>query len=67
MAPPRITQPEFEFLARRAGLTLSAQQKTELYGAWGTLEALIERLRSPALPDAAEPATILVVERSGAA
>jgi hypothetical protein len=64
MAAPRISRAEFDLLAHRAGLALSEEQKAELYGAWGTLEQLIERLRSPPLPLAGEPATIFAVDRS---
>jgi len=64
MPQPRITREQFEFLARRAGLTLSDQQKSELYGAYGHLEALIERLRTR-LPLAAEPATIFTLDEGG--
>lgn len=64
MAAPKISRAEFEALARSAGLALSEQQKAELYGAWGTLEQLIERLKTPPLPLAAEPATIFAVDKS---
>ena len=65
MAAPRTSRAEFEALARRAGLHLSAAQTSELYGAWGTLEALIERLKTPH-PSTAEPATIFLVDQSRA-
>jgi hypothetical protein len=62
---PKISQAEFEFLARRAGLSLSEKQKLELYGAYAHLEAMIERLYEP-LPRDAAPATIFAIDRSGA-
>jgi hypothetical protein len=64
MAAPRTSRTEFDALARRAGLQLSAAQSTELYAAWGTLETLIERLKTP-YPSSAEPATIFAVDKSG--
>jgi len=60
MAAPRESRAAFDALVRRAGLTLSEAQAAELHIAWGTLEALIERLRVPA-PSDLEPATIFVV------
>ena len=60
---PKISRAEFDALARSAGLTLSELQKAELYGAWGTLEQLIERLKAP-LPLEAEPATIFDPDKS---
>jgi hypothetical protein len=62
MAAQKISRAEFEFLARRAGLHLSEQQTVELHGAWGTLEALIERLRGP-LDPALEPATMFAADQ----
>ena len=61
---PKITRAEFDALARSAGLTLSELQKAELYGAWGTLEQLIERMKTPALPLPLEPATIFDPDKS---
>jgi len=63
MAAPKISRAEFEFLARRAGLSLTDAQKLELYGAYAHLEALIEALQAP-LDPAAEPATIFAADRS---
>jgi hypothetical protein len=54
---PTISQPEFEFLARRAGLTLSEAQKAELYSAYGYIEAMLEKVRKPRGREA-EPAHI---------
>ncbi len=62
MAAPKTSRAEFEVLARRAGLHLNEQQTTELHGAWGTLEALIERLRGPLDPEL-EPATIFAADQ----
>jgi hypothetical protein len=58
-----MTEAEFDFLVRRAGLALNERQRADLFGAYGTLEMLIERLRTP-LPREAEPATIYVVAKS---
>jgi len=57
----KITADEFEFLARRAGLVLSAQQKTEIYRAYAAIEAMAERVRKPR-PIDAEPATIFAFD-----
>jgi hypothetical protein len=63
MPAPKISRAEFEFLARRAGLSLTEAQKVELYGAYAHLEALVAALDKP-LDPAAEPATIFAPERS---
>jgi len=63
MPAPKISRAEFEFLARRAGLTLTAAQKEELYGAYAHLEALVAALDTP-LDPATEPATIFATDRS---
>ncbi|HXQ49477.1 MAG TPA: hypothetical protein VN802_00155 [Stellaceae bacterium] len=54
---PKISRAEFDFLIRRAGLTLSEAQKAELYSPYASLEMLIERLHAK-LPLSAEPAVI---------
>jgi hypothetical protein len=59
---PKISRSEFSFLLRRAGLTLGEAQQDELYGAFASLEMLMERLHAP-LPLAAEPALIYVADR----
>jgi hypothetical protein len=64
MTSQRLTRPEFDALLRYAGLTFSDPQKQELYGAWGTLEALIGRLKTPMLPPEAEPATIVTLDET---
>jgi hypothetical protein len=66
MAGPPTSDAAFALLARRAGFDLDAAHRAELYGAWLTLEALIERLRTPRPGDADEPATIFEVTRGGA-
>ncbi len=45
MAEP-ITREEFDFLARRAGLTLTDAQSTELMAVYPTIAAAAERNRS---------------------
>jgi hypothetical protein len=39
-----ITQAEFEFLARRAGLELSETQKSDLYAAYPYIEAMVAQV-----------------------
>ena len=65
MTEPNMTRAEFDLLARRAGLTLNEQQKSELHGAYVTLDALIERLRVP-LDPALEPATTFSTDQGRA-
>jgi hypothetical protein len=60
-AAPKISRAEFDFLMRRAGLTLSEQQSEELYGAYASLEMLCERLHAPLTLDA-EPAIIFACD-----
>jgi hypothetical protein len=52
-----ITQAEFEFLARRAGLELSEQQKTDLYAAYPYIEAMVAQVHQKRGREA-EPAHI---------
>ena len=54
---PKISEAEFDALVRRAGMTLSPQQRSEIYRAYGVIEMLTERLRQPRRFDV-EPATI---------
>jgi hypothetical protein len=54
-----ITSEEFEFLVRRAGLTLTAAQKTEIMGAYPYVAAMVERNRTPRGREA-EPAHIFI-------
>jgi hypothetical protein len=56
---PKITEAEFATLVKRAGLTLSDAQKAELYKAYGYVEAMIARVRTPRGREA-EPAHIFV-------
>ncbi len=60
----RISRADFEALVRRAGLPLSAAECAELHGAYGHIEAMLERLRTPALPRAVEPATMFRAEEA---
>ena len=43
---PRLTRPEFDALVARAGLPLDATQKSELYEAYGYVEAMAARVRA---------------------
>ncbi len=54
-----ITSEEFDFLAKRAGLTLSPEQKAEIMGAYPYIASMVERIRTPRGREA-EPAHIFV-------
>jgi hypothetical protein len=55
--PASITPAEFDFLVRRAGLTLTEAQKAELIEVYPLMQAMAERIRTPR-GRAAEPAHI---------
>ncbi len=55
---PSITEAEFATLVKRAGLTLTEQQRAALYEGYGFLEEMIARVRTPARGREAEPAHI---------
>ena len=57
-----ITESEFSFLARRAGLKLSAKQLAEMYRVYGFIERMAENVRKPRAIDA-EPALIFTAEK----
>jgi hypothetical protein len=57
-----ITESEFSFLARRAGLKLSAKQLVEMYRVYGFIERMAENVRKPRGIDA-EPALIFTAEK----
>lgn len=57
MQEPKLSRAAFDSLLGRAGIRLDAAHADELYHAYGTLEALCERLHAP-LPHETEPATI---------
>jgi hypothetical protein len=61
---PKTTIEDFTGLVRRAGLTLTAAQVKEIHNAWGYVEEMLERVRTPLLPRDAEPATIFKPENS---
>jgi hypothetical protein len=52
-----ISRAEFEFLVRRAGLTLTVAQIDELHGVYGYIEGFAARVREHG---EAEPAHIFV-------
>ncbi len=54
----RIPIEDFTAAVRRAGLDLNRARITELYAAWEKVEAMLDRIRTPAPPRDAEPATI---------
>ncbi|HUC63667.1 MAG TPA: hypothetical protein VMF53_17105 [Alphaproteobacteria bacterium] len=47
MAKARSSKSTFEARARAAGLRLDVHRLDELYGAYGTLEAMIARVQGP--------------------
>ena len=53
-----LSQDDFAALVRRAGLALSLAEITELHGAWGSVEPMLERIRGGMRPREAEPALI---------
>jgi hypothetical protein len=55
---PNTTIEEFTAIVRRAGLRLTKDKIAELYAAWGYVEEMAARNRTPALPREAEPAHI---------
>jgi hypothetical protein len=59
---PSITEAEFSFLMRRAGLRLSATQLAELYRVHANIEQMAENVRKPRTIDA-EPALIFTIEK----
>ena len=55
---PNMPLADFEALVRRAGLTLTAAQVTEIYQGWFYVEGMLERIRTPLRGREAEPAHI---------
>lgn len=55
---PLISQPDFEALVRRAGLTLTPQQIEGLMPGWAHVEQMLARIRTHGRDRAAEPAHI---------
>jgi hypothetical protein len=53
-----LSQNDFEVLARRAGLPLSAAELAEMYQAWTHVEPMLARIRGQARGREAEPAVI---------
>jgi hypothetical protein len=62
-----ITPAEFDFLVRRAGLTLSETQKAEMIGVYPLVAAMAARIRTPPRDRMAEPAHIFVPGEGSAA
>ena len=56
--PPKLPQEDFAALVRRSGVTLTPAQLAELYGAWGSIEPMLERIRVHGRGREAEPALI---------
>jgi hypothetical protein len=61
--PRTVSAHDFALLARRAGLTLTAAQLTEMHAAFAVVEAMAARVRT-ARTHEAEPALIFSVDRS---
>jgi hypothetical protein len=59
----KISEATFDALVRRVGLTLTTQQRVEIYRAYGTIEDLTQRLRRKR-PLASEPATIFTFDKN---
>lgn len=60
---PSISRDDFEALVRTSGLPLSEAQKSELFEAYGYVEAMAERVRAGGKrPREAEPAVIFKPE-----
>ena len=47
MPKPSISEAEFATLVKRAGLSLTDQQRAALYEGYGFLEEMIARVRTP--------------------
>ncbi len=54
-----ITDDEIDFLARRAGLRLTPEQRADLRGVYAHVRAMAERVRTPRTR-MAEPANVFV-------
>lgn len=68
--PASVSETEFVVLARKAGLVLTEAQVGTLYGVYGRLEAMLERLRAPpggTRARGAEPAHVFVPGQEWAA
>lgn len=61
---PDTTLEDFTALVRRAGLTLTDAQIADLHSAWGYVEGMLARNRTPALAREAEPALIFKPQES---
>jgi hypothetical protein len=54
----KTSRGDFEALVRRAGVTLSPEQMTEIHAGWGFVEPMLDRIRSHGRDRAAEPAHV---------
>ncbi len=52
----KTSKTDFEALIRRAGITVSPEQISELYIGWGYMEPMLERIRVHGRGREAEPA-----------
>ncbi len=54
----KTSRADFEALVRRAGLTLSEQEITDIHQGWSMVEPLLERIRMHGRDRGAEPGHI---------
>ncbi len=54
---PEISEHDFAVLVAQSGLTLSPEQRRDLFGVYGYLEQQVARVHAP-LPREAEPALV---------
>lgn len=53
---PKTSRADFEALVRRAGLTLTPEQVSDLHTGWAYVEPMLERIRMHGRDRDAEPA-----------
>lgn len=58
---PDLTQAEIAARLGAAGITLGAAEHADLAGAYAMLAPMLQVIRTPQIPPAAEPAIIFVV------
>src|SRR3712207_4703674 len=71
MPPTKATEAEFAALLRRAGLSLTPEQRAGVHAVWGAVEEMLDRIRTPAPGTApgsaeaasAEPAVVFRAEK----
>jgi imidazoleglycerol phosphate dehydratase HisB len=58
MTMAKTSREDFEALVRRAGVTLSQEQITQIHTGWGFVEPMLERIRTHGRDRPAEPAHV---------